>query len=613
MNWSERHTTPSGEWQDVVFAEGRFVAVSYGGTNQIMTSPDGVDWTARSAPEPNRWTGVAHGRGRFVAVAEDGPNRVMTSPDGVTWSANPGIGGDSGWSAIEFAEGRFVAVGYLGGTRVMTSLDGGDWAPRSAAAESAWSAVTYGDGQFVAVAFAGPRRVMTSPDGITWTARTAASEEDWFSVTHGDGLFVASHLEGLEPGDSVPVMTSSDGITWTSASASAGTTGLASWGALTHAGGMFVAVLRFSMPDGFNVMTSGSFSPPPAPVAPGAPSGLSATGGDGSAVVSFTAGSDGGASVDNYEYSLDGGPWRAFDPEVFAPPVTISGLENGRTYGVRLRAVNFVGDGAASGSVSVTPTAPPRPPAPPVPPSPPPPVPPPPAPTPDSQDVVSVLLARFDFGVGKDLREGDATVSAGGGNLLASSQWSVTLRSEPVVLGSGSTDAAGGFQATVTIPADTAAGGHSVTVAAVAADGREIMTQGWFSVDENGVVNGISIEGPIDVSAPFDGQTGSGGSVPFGGRRSAGTVDPVPGDERTRTRRPRVRWLTTMRLGSQRAVATITALVALLSVPGCTPGGPEPSTAGREWVEQVAPNNAWLGVTHGDGLFVAVGLRPGGR
>ncbi|MEO5499156.1 MAG: peptidase G2 autoproteolytic cleavage domain-containing protein, partial [Candidatus Saccharimonadales bacterium] len=50
------------------------------GTNQVMTSPDGITWTARSAAA-NQWSSVTYDNGLFVAVSYAGTNRVMTSGD----------------------------------------------------------------------------------------------------------------------------------------------------------------------------------------------------------------------------------------------------------------------------------------------------------------------------------------------------------------------------------------------------------------------------------------------------------------------------------------------------------------------------------------------------
>ena len=93
---------------------------------------------------------------------------------------------------------------------------------------------------------------------------------------------------------------------------------------------------------------------------PDAPTGLSATAGDGQATIAFTPGADNGAAITNYQYQLDGGEWVALSPADTSSPVTITGLTNGTAYQVRLRAVTAADDGlgAASDPVSVTPVAP---------------------------------------------------------------------------------------------------------------------------------------------------------------------------------------------------------------------------------------------------------------
>ena len=98
---------------------------------------------------------------------------------------------------------------------------------------------------------------------------------------------------------------------------------------------------------------------------PGAPTTLVATPQDGAASIAFTAPTDlpsgAGESANdiiNYEYSLDGGQnWLAI-PAVTTSPVTISGLTNGTTYSVTLRAINTIGTGITSSSVAVTPVGP---------------------------------------------------------------------------------------------------------------------------------------------------------------------------------------------------------------------------------------------------------------
>jgi hypothetical protein len=88
---------------------------------------------------------------------------------------------------------------------------------------------------------------------------------------------------------------------------------------------------------------------------PATPTNLVATPSDGTVSIAFTAGADGGSAITNYKYSLDGGAYTAFSPADTASPVIISGLTNGTTYAIRLKAVNSVGDGAESIPVSAKP------------------------------------------------------------------------------------------------------------------------------------------------------------------------------------------------------------------------------------------------------------------
>ena len=91
------------------------------------------------------------------------------------------------------------------------------------------------------------------------------------------------------------------------------------------------------------------------PNTPAAPTSLVATAGDGQATISFTAGSSGASAITNYEYSLDGTTYSSIG--VTTSPATVTGLTNGTTYSIYLRAVNTQGSGTASSSVSVTPVA----------------------------------------------------------------------------------------------------------------------------------------------------------------------------------------------------------------------------------------------------------------
>ena len=65
---------------------------------------------------------------------------------------------------------------------------------------------------------------------------------------------------------------------------------------------------------------------------------------------------NGSAPITNYQYSLDDGKtWKVRTPASVSSPLTIGGLKAGKAYTFRLRAVNALGPGPASESVTITP------------------------------------------------------------------------------------------------------------------------------------------------------------------------------------------------------------------------------------------------------------------
>ena len=90
---------------------------------------------------------------------------------------------------------------------------------------------------------------------------------------------------------------------------------------------------------------------------PDAPTGLSATVSDQEVDLIWRApASNGGAPILRYEYELDfSGTWTSTGGT--ASSTTVRNLTNGQSYTFRVRAVNRVGAGAASGSQSATPTS----------------------------------------------------------------------------------------------------------------------------------------------------------------------------------------------------------------------------------------------------------------
>ncbi|RAR69334.1 YDG domain-containing protein, partial [Flavobacterium aciduliphilum] len=130
-------------------------------------------------------------------------------------------------------------------------------------------------------------------------------------------------------------------------------------GTLNITGQTFTSTTKFRFS---NTLTSGTglrnqnlkLTGTAASTAPGAPTINSVTSGNGQLSVAYTApSSNGGASISDYKYSIDGSTYVSVGSTT--SPFTISGLTNGTSYSVTLKAVNSVGEGTASSAVSGTP------------------------------------------------------------------------------------------------------------------------------------------------------------------------------------------------------------------------------------------------------------------
>jgi len=258
--WTTRASAADNDWHSLVWAPelSLFVAVTYGGINRVMTSPNGITWTSRTSAVDNQWLSVtwAPELSIFVAVANSGVgNRVMTSPDGIIWTSRTSPV-DNQWISVVWAPqlSIFVAVASTGsGNRVMTSPDGINWTARTSAADNTWRFVTWSPQlfMFVAVAQTGSsNRVMTSSNGINWTLRTSAADNNWQSVKWSPELSI--FVAVADSGVGNRVMTSPDGFTWTIRTSPADN----GWRSVTWASelSLFVAVAYSG--SGNRVMTS---------------------------------------------------------------------------------------------------------------------------------------------------------------------------------------------------------------------------------------------------------------------------------------------------------------------------------------------------------------------
>lgn len=95
----------------------------------------------------------------------------------------------------------------------------------------------------------------------------------------------------------------------------------------------------------------------PAATAPGVPTAVTASGGDGKITVTFTApSSDGGAPITGYTATCAAGSATSTGTAT-ASPITVSGVTNGSVYSCTVAASNRIGASAASTAATATPIA----------------------------------------------------------------------------------------------------------------------------------------------------------------------------------------------------------------------------------------------------------------
>jgi hypothetical protein len=95
---------------------------------------------------------------------------------------------------------------------------------------------------------------------------------------------------------------------------------------------------------------------------PSPPTALVATPSNAQIIVSFSNGDTGGRDITNYQYSLDGSNYALFSPPITSSPAIVTGLSNGTSYSVYLKAVTSFGSSIPAGPVTANPVTLPSPP-----------------------------------------------------------------------------------------------------------------------------------------------------------------------------------------------------------------------------------------------------------
>lgn len=172
------------------------------------------------------------------------------------------------------------------------------------------------------------------------------------TATAGDGqatvAFTAPASNGGSAITSYTVTSSPDNITANNTASPITVTGLTNGTSYT-----FTVVANNLAGAGAASAASNSITPAPGATVPGIPTNVSATAGNGQAVITFTAPSNGGDPIQNYTVTVNPGGATFTGTNT---SITATGLTNGTAYTFTVTATNGVGTGTASAaSNSVTP------------------------------------------------------------------------------------------------------------------------------------------------------------------------------------------------------------------------------------------------------------------
>lgn len=325
---------------------------------QYATAGSSPDWQTfadgTSAAKSARVTGLTNGTAyqfRIAAVNSFGQSVFSAASGSVTPSAVPGAPTLTSLTPSDST----ISVAFTAGTSdapitgYQYRITGGDWV--SVGTSSPFSISGLANGTSYSVLLRAMNSVGTgaSSDPLSATPVSTPSAPTITAISTGIGTASVSFTAGATGGSAITGYLYKLGAgDWTS---TGGTTSPFTIGGLDNGTSYSVSLRAVS---GLGTGTSSGASTFATPGAPGAPNITGISVGDGTLDVNFSAGTSGGLTITGYEYQLtSGGDWTAAPTS--ASPLVISGLSNGTTYAVRLRATNAVGTGDASDPTSAKP------------------------------------------------------------------------------------------------------------------------------------------------------------------------------------------------------------------------------------------------------------------
>jgi hypothetical protein len=332
---------------------------------QVQQSTDGVVWTdvadgvststaatARNLTNGTEysfrvWASNAIGSGVVSSTVTATPRTASTAP--LITSRTLGNGQVELGFVVESQGGDTV-------TDIEYSLDGGTWTSAATTASPLTiTGLTNGTEYGVRL-----RAVMTvtgagpSSSTVFATPRTTPGMPSGLTAAIGDGQLTVSFTAGATGGAPITnyEFTLDSGATWTALSPADVLSPVTITG-LTNGTATTVS-LRAVNAAGASAGSTDTVTATPATYS-AAPTITSVTPGDGQITLGFTAGADGGTSITNYQFQVNGGAWQSRSPVSTTSPLTVTGLTNGTPYSIRIRAVSSIGDAIASATVTTTP------------------------------------------------------------------------------------------------------------------------------------------------------------------------------------------------------------------------------------------------------------------
>lgn len=336
-------------------------------TNYEYSTNGGLNWTAASpaaSSSPVTISGLTNGRAYNIvlrALNAAGPGAVSgaVSATPITTPSAPAIivaSPEDGGATVTFT------ASFNGGTSITNyeySTDGGsNWtafSPAKTTSPVAITGLTNGTAYNVALRAVNTVGAGSSSAAVSVTPRTTPGAPTGLIPTAGNGQVTVDFAAPADNGGAAISnyeYSTDGGSRWTAVSPASTATQVVIAG-LSN-GTDYTISLRAVNAAGSGGK-SGDVSATPFTV-PDAPTALVAASGDAEVTIAFLDPSfDGGSAITNYEYRIDGGAWTAFAPAVTTSPVTVTGLTNGQTYDLTLRAVNAAGSGAESSVIGATP------------------------------------------------------------------------------------------------------------------------------------------------------------------------------------------------------------------------------------------------------------------